>query len=147
MIALRRRYGAGPLHLLATTASLAVVAYALLELLDRPGWPSVLLWLGGAVIAHDLVAFPLYSLLGLLAGRAAVSGAGPAVNYVRVPALLSAFALIAWFPLILGLSDDGYEAASGLETSPFLGRWLLLTAALFAGSGLVYAIVARRRSS
>jgi hypothetical protein len=142
----RARYGDGPLHLLAAVASFAIVAYAFVEIVDRPGPLSFALWFGAAVIAHDLVAFPLYSLLGLIAGRASARVGGRALNYVRVPALLSGLALVVWFPLILGLSSDSYEAASGLSTDPFLGRWLLLTAALFAGSGLAYALRARRRA-
>jgi hypothetical protein len=142
----RSRYGEGPLHLLAVVASFAIVAYAFGEIVDRPGALSFVVWFGGAAVAHDLIAFPLYSLFGLVAGRAAADRAPAAVNYVRVPALLSAFAFVVWFPFILGLSGEAYEAASGLSTDPFLGRWLLLTAALFAGSGIVYAVTLRRRS-
>jgi hypothetical protein len=143
---LRSRYGGGPLHLLAAIASFAIVAYAFLQIFDRPGPLSFVIWFGGAIIAHDLIAFPLYSLLGLIAGRATREPRPGAINYVRVPALLSGFAFIVWFPFILGLSDDAYEAASGLSADPFLGRWLLLTGALFAGSGIVYAVNARRRA-
>lgn len=146
MGALRSRYGEGPLHLLAAVASFAIVAYAFVEIVGRPAPLSFVIWFGGAIIAHDLIAFPLYSLFGLLAGRAAGERTGAAVNYVRVPALLSAFAFIVWFPFILGLSSESYEAASGLSTDPFLERWLLLTAVLFIGSGLAYALALRRRA-
>lgn len=146
MEALRSHYGEGPLHLLAVIASFAVAAYAFLELFERPAPLSFLVWFGGAIVAHDLIAFPLYSLFGIVAGRALGPRAGAAaLNYVRVPALLSGFAFVVWFPFILGLSQEGYEAASGLSTDPYLGRWLLLTAALFTGSGLVYALNRRRR--
>jgi hypothetical protein len=135
----RDRYGAGVLHLLAVGASMAVVGYAFIAIVARPDALDTLLWFGGAIIAHDLIAFPLYSALGLIAGRAARSGATPnrdrlrtmALNHVRVPVLLSGFALVVWFPLILG-------------------RWLLLTAALLAGSGVLYALrvrLALRRAS
>jgi len=147
MGALRGRYGAGPLHLLAVLASFAIAAYAFFEIAERPAPLSFALWFGGAVVAHDLIAFPLYSLFGLLAGRGAAGSAGPWVNYVRVPALLAALAFVVWFPLILGLSGERYEAASGLTTDPFLGRWLLLSAALFAGSGFLYALRMRRRAA
>jgi hypothetical protein len=142
--ALRSRYGEGPLHLLAVVASFAIVAYAFGEIVERPGALSFVVWFGGAVIAHDLIAFPLYSLFGLVAGRTAGDHTRAAINYVRVPALLSAFAFVVWFPFILGLSGEEYEAASGLSADPFLGRWLLLTAALFAGSGVAYAVTLRR---
>lgn len=145
MTPLRSLYGAGPLHLLAVVASFAIVTYAFGEIVERPGPLSFALWFGGAVIAHDLIAFPLYSLFGLVAGRAEGTPAAAAVNYLRVPALLSGFALIVWFPLILGLSAGEYEGASALSADPFFGRWLLLTAALFAGSGFLYAVNLRRR--
>jgi hypothetical protein len=144
--ALRSRYGQGPLHLLAAIASFAIVAYAFVEIFDRPGPLSFALWFGAAIIAHDLIAFPLYSLLGLIAGRITPERPHGALNYIRVPALLSGFAFIVWFPFILGLSREAYQGASGLSADPFLGRWLLLTAALFAGSGIVYALRLRRRS-
>jgi hypothetical protein len=144
---LQARYGEGPLHLLAAVASFTIATYAFIELAERPSPLGFALWFGGAIVAHDLIAFPLYSLLGLVAGRVAcrAGSTGGAVNWVRVPALLSGLALIVWFPLILGLSSETYGAASGRSTDVFLERWLLLTAALFAGSGLLYAIRARLR--
>jgi hypothetical protein len=141
---LRSPYGAGPLHLLAVLASFAIAAYAFVEIVERPGALSFVVWFGGAVIAHDLIAFPLYSLFGFVAGRAVGNRAAAAVNYIRIPALLSGFAFIVWFPFILELSGQGYEGASALSADPFLGRWLLLTAALFAGSGFLYAVNLRR---
>lgn len=145
----RARYGNGPLHLLAVVASFAVATYAFLEIAERPSPLGFALWFAGAIIAHDLIAFPLYSLLGLIAGRVALrAGAGArtgAINWVRVPALLSALAFVVWFPLILGLSSEAYGAASGRSTDPYLDRWLLLTAALFVGSGVLWAIRARLR--
>lgn len=143
----RDRYGASALHLLAVLATLAVAGYAFIAIVARPNAINVLLWFGGAIIAHDLIAFPLYSALALVAGRTAGLGAGElgsrraaALNHVRVPALLSAFALVVWFPLVLGLSADRYREDTALSASVYLGRWLLLTAALFAGSALVYAV-------
>jgi hypothetical protein len=147
MTGLRGRYGDGPLHVIAVLASFAIVAYAFLEIAERSAPWSFAVFFAGAIVAHDLIAFPLYSLLDRLAGRAgpAVGLAGVTINYVRVPALLSAFALIVWFPLILGLASDRYEANTGHAPGPYLGRWLLLTAALFIGSGVVYAIRRRAR--
>ena len=94
---------------------------------------------------HDLIAFPLYSGLGLIAGKAADARRGTlALNYVRVPALLSALLLVVWFPLVFGLSERRYEAASGLDVGRYLGDWLLLSGALFALSGFLYAVRSRR---
>jgi hypothetical protein len=66
------------------------------------------------------------------------------VNYLRVPAAFSLLVLIVWFPLILGLSAGTYHRASGLSASPYLGRWLALTGAMFAGSAACYAWALRR---
>ncbi len=145
----RESYGAGPLHLIAVVASLALAGYALLEIAGRPAPLNFAIWFGLAIVAHDLVAFPLYSLLGALAGRAlppAHEAGRMALNHVRVPALLSGLALIVWFPLILGLDEAQFQAASGLSTDPYIGRWLLLTGTLFAGSGVLLAFRLRGRA-
>ncbi len=142
---LRERYGAGPLHLIAVIVSFAIAGYAFLEIADHPGVVSFAIFFAGAIIAHDLLAFPIYSTLNRIAGGGMeVAGfAGPSINYLRVPALLSAFAFVVWFPLILGLSSHTYGADTGHPEPDYLGRWLLLTAALFGISGLVLAF--RRR--
>ena len=139
----RDAYGAGPLHLIAVIASLALAGYALVEIAERPAPVNFAIWFGLAIVAHDLIAFPLYSLLGAIAGRALLPAgeAGRlALNHVRVPALLSGLSLVVWFPLILGLDEARYADATGLSADPYLGRWLLLTALLFAGSGVLLAI-------
>jgi len=139
----REAYGAGPLHLIAVIASLALAGYALVEIAERPAPFNFAIWFGLAIVAHDLIAFPLYSLLGAIAGRALLPAgeAGRlALNHVRVPALLSGLSLVVWFPLILGLDEVRYVDATGLSADPYLGRWLLLTALLFAGSGVLLAI-------
>ena len=137
----RRAYGAGPLHLLCTLASLALAAYAFTRIFAGAQAVNVLLWLAGVVVVHDLLAFWLYSGLDRLARGARV--AGGAINYVRVPAALSALAFLVFFPLILGLGR--YEAATTLSQDVYLGRWLALSGALFAASALLYAVRARRR--
>jgi hypothetical protein len=146
--ALRSRYGAGPLHLIAVIASFGIAGYAFIEVADHPGPISFAVFFAGAIVAHDLIAFPLYSLLNLMAGgaRGRVGLDAAAINYVRVPALLSGFAFVVWFPLILGLSSARYEADTGHAPYDYLGRWLLLSAALFVGSGLVFALRWRARS-
>ncbi len=139
-------YGAGPLHLLAVISSFALAGYAFLRISHVPAPVNTVLWLAGAIVAHDLIAFPLYSLLGLIAygamrprEGAAPGGRPSALNYVRIPAYLSGIAFVVWFPLILGRSEKIYQRASGLSTSAYAGRWLLLTGALFAISALAYA--------
>lgn len=146
---MRRFYGAGPLHALVGLTAFALAAWALAQALDVLATPgNFLLWLAGAVVAHDLVLFPLYSLLG----RAAVTVTGPersrarnaALNHLRIPALLSGLAFLVWFPLILGLDSEVFERTSGTSNDVYLERWLFLTGVLFAGSALVLALRVRR---
>ncbi len=147
MNTLRRLYGAGPLQLLALVASFALAAAALSKLLDAgTATRNVLLWLLGAIVLHDFVLFPLTTLLDRVAGRSPHLRGVPAVNYLRVPALLSGLLFLVWFPLILGLSTKRYEGAAALTTDVYLPRWLGITGALFAASAILYAIRLRRAS-
>ena len=137
----RRWYGAGPGHLLLTAASLVLVCYAGLRLLDADEWMTVVYWVVGAALVHDLLLVPLYAavdrgLRALLAPHL--------INHVRWPATVSALLLLVWFPLISG-GVDRYERATLLPAGVFLGRWLLVTAALFALSLAVAALRALRR--
>ena len=137
----RRFYGAGPLHLPLLLASFAVAAFAVLQASDGPAPIKMALWFVGALIAHDLVLFPLYAL----ADRGLTSAARgqvrlSTVNYVRVPALLSGLLLLLFWPVITQHSERTYMIASGLTENPYLERWLLITAALFIASALIWAV-------
>ena len=138
---LGRTYGAGTLHLLSHVAALALAAYAFTRIFAGGQPWNVVLWLVGAVVVHDLIAFPLYTGLN----RLALGRGMRAVNHVRVPALLSGLMLLVYHPLILGLGDGRYERATTLSQDVYLGRWLLLCATMFAVSALLYAVRARRR--
>ncbi|QXG75952.1 hypothetical protein KUM42_19665 [Modestobacter sp. L9-4] len=141
----RRLYGASPLHLAGTLAALAVAGVAARQLLgDRP--VAVLVWLVGAALVHDLVLAPLYLALDR-AGRGA--GARPWWwGHVRFPAALSLLLLLVWAPEITRRSEGTFRAATGLDQSGYLGRWLALTGALFALSAvlLLVRLVRWRRS-
>jgi hypothetical protein len=171
---LRRWYGDSPLHLLTLLASFALAGYAVLAVVTAQQWRGFAVWFAVAIVGHDLLLFPLYSLADLSVrrllprraggtrGTRPADGAGgtdgvgggdaatagrmvpPVVNYLRVPAAFSLLLLIVWFPLILGLSAGTYRRASGLSASPYLGRWLAVTGALFAGSAACYALALRR---
>ena len=69
------------------------------------------------------------------------------INYVRIPVAFSLLLLLAFFPLILGLSEPEYHRASGLTTQPYLWRWLAVTGVLFAGSAVIYALRCRRAAT
>lgn len=140
---LLRWYGANPLHLLAFVACFALAGYAADQLVSsRP--LGVAVWFIGAVVGHDLLLMPLYSL----ADRSAVAAirhrtprlpAVPWINYLRVPAGLSALLLLVWFPLILRLRTR-YQASTTLSPDPFLWHWLAVTGALFLLSAAAFAV-------
>ncbi|MGH2939824.1 MAG: hypothetical protein ACRDPE_17065 [Solirubrobacterales bacterium] len=152
MARVRAAYGDSPLHLLAVLASFAIAGYAFLRIVENPSALGTLVWFAGAAVAHDLIAFPLYSALNLIAHRS-IEGPDdareerrrvPLINHVRIPAFLAGLALLMFFPLILGLDAADYEKDTGLSGDVFLTRWLGLCAALFLGSALIYAIRLRR---
>jgi hypothetical protein len=140
-----RLYGATPAHALGMLACFTFVGYVASRVIEvsHPGWIAV--WLIGAVVAHDLVLFPLYSTLdrlvsGLRHRRVTKPPVVPWQNHLRVPAVLSGVLLLVSFPLVFRLSDHDYAAATGLHTSVYLGRWLLVSAGIFAASGIVYVV-------
>lgn len=153
----RSLYGADPLHLLALVASLLIAGAAIAGWFQSfPGAIAVkvVAWFLGAIVAHDLVLLPLYSLLDRIAfGPRHVRPARRAprrasdVNYLRIPALLSGLLFLVFFPEILRLGDQAFFTASGLHQRPFLARYLLICAALFALSSLAYAVKLRRAST
>lgn len=144
-----RWYGASPLHLLAMLACFGLAGYAAARLI--PSAPiGVAVWFLGAVVGHDLLLMPLYSL----ADRSAMLAirhrepqlpAGPWINYLRVPAALSGILLLVWFPLILRLSAP-YPASTTLSADPYVWHWLAVTGALFLLSAVALAFRLRRSS-
>ncbi|MFD8646131.1 hypothetical protein ACFV14_38200 [Streptomyces zaomyceticus] len=143
MTALRRRYGASPLHLLLVLASFALAAYAGVRLL-KGDTLGVALWFVAAALLHDLVLLPLYVVTDRAAQRLFREIPGsrpprPSVNHVRVPLFVSGLLLLVWWPLILGRVDH-YTAYTGLPADGFLERWLLITAALFLASAVVLLV-------
>lgn len=159
-------YGADPLHLLGTVAALALAGYVVI-LLGPNGlwnssvwWQSIGVWFLAAIVAHDLILFPLYALAdrSLIKALAAVriqrSAPAPRVsplNYLRVPTLAAGLSLLLFFPGIIEQGGPSYAAATGQDQQPFLGRWLLLVAAVYGLSALAYAarlaILGRRAKS
>jgi hypothetical protein len=143
-------YGASPLHLLAMAACFALAGYAAARFV--PSRPlGVAVWFLGAVVGHDLLLVPLYSLadrsaVAAMRHRAPPLPAVPWINYLRVPAALSALLLLVWFPLILRL-PGGYHASTGLSADPYVWHWLAVTGALFLLSAATYALRLRRVSS
>jgi hypothetical protein len=61
----RRWYGANPLHLLALLAAFALAGYAVHAVMAAGEWTGFAEWFAVAIIGHDLLLFPLYSLADL----------------------------------------------------------------------------------
>lgn len=139
-----KRYGASPVHLLAHLVLLPFAAWALLQVFAVNSTGRILLWLAGAVVAHDLVLLPFYSLLDRVAER--VGPGGRAVNFVRVPAGLSLLLALVYLPQLTGAGERNHRRVAGRGWDVSLERWVLVTAALFAVSALVYALRGRRRA-
>jgi hypothetical protein len=131
-----------PLLVLAHLALLPLCAWALLEMLGGRSAQRIALWLVACVIVHDLVVMPLYSG----ADRALRRVAGGAVNYVRVPAALSLLMLVVFWGTIAERGERAYRATSGQTFDGHATRWLLASAALFAGSAVLYLLRRRSRS-
>jgi uncharacterized membrane protein len=141
----RRIYGAGPAHLGLVLASFCVAGYAISRVVGVSHGLSILVWLGAAALLHDLVLFPLYAVLDrvlhLMAQwrRRRSPRTIPVVNYVRIPALVSALMLIVAFPTILRLAPHAYTSATGLHPDVFLWHWLALSGGVWMCSALMYA--------
>jgi uncharacterized membrane protein (DUF2068 family) len=63
----RKVYGSHPVHLALMAAGFALLAYTV-HLLTPSGlwnphtwWQSIAVWFTAAIIAHDLIAFPVYA--------------------------------------------------------------------------------------
>lgn len=145
--AFARLYGSRPLHLLTMIAGFALLGYVVATV--KPAalwnadvwWQSIVVWFAAAVVAHDLVLFPVYACLDrLLSRRPPRPGPRvPLLNHLRVPALGAGLTLLVFLPGIIEQGGATYRAATGQTQDPFLGRWLLLTAAMFAASAAIYA--------
>jgi hypothetical protein len=139
MVTLARRVGASPAQLALLVVCLGLGAYAAFFLLGDPALLRMLVWFAGAAVVHDLVLFPLYTAVdrGLVA---AARGRVPLINHLRVPAMGAGLALLMFWPGIVRQGEATHLAATGLDQAPYLGRWLALSAILFAVSGVIYAV-------
>jgi|SRR5271165_88371 len=145
---LLRWYGANPLHLLALLGCFALAGYASVRLVQSHPL-AVAIWFTAAVVGHDLLLVPLYSLadrsaMAALRHRAPPLPAIPWINYLRVPAALSALLLLIWLPLILRLHTN-YHASTTLSPNPYLWHWLAVTGTLFLLSAAAFALRLRGR--
>jgi ABC-type sugar transport system permease subunit len=141
-------YGRGPIHLLGVIFCYALVIYAGVKLFS-----TVSLWIALAfpagIAIHDFVLFPIYrkanhALTNYQLKRDRQGKPSRRwINHVRVPVVISFLLLLCYFPIILRLVADQRPLNTGLSQDSYLYRWLLVTAALAAGSALAYFM--RRR--
>jgi hypothetical protein len=144
--AFRRLWGAGPLHLLGHLVLIAIVGYALSVMFEERFAPrpwNLLLWLLGGAVLHDAVLLPAYSAVNVAAARVMrprSERAVPILNFVRVPAVMSGVLFLTFAPRILNGQPQNFERALGHAPPDYLGRWLAVTAGLFAISAALYAV-------
>jgi hypothetical protein len=147
----RSYYGAAPAHLAVVLLSIGLAGYAAFIVSGDPLWPWMAVWFVAVVVGHDAVLAPFAAAVDRLI-RAALrrllrTPTRPTtVNYIRVPALGAALTLLMFLPGIIRQGEPVVRGQTGLDQGPFLGRWLLLVAAMAAVSALVYGlrVIARR---
>jgi hypothetical protein len=138
---LRHLYGAGPGHLLAVLVSLALAVGAATIVAGDPSLLRMVVWFLAAVLLHDVVLFPLYAAADRAIGPAVRRARRvPVVNHVRVPLLGAGLTFLLFLPGIVRQGEPVVIGQTGLDQSPFLGRWLLLVAGLAAVSAAWYGI-------
>src|SRR5579872_4225514 len=91
----RRFYGAGPLHLTGHLAALAIVGFALAQMVAGSDIAALIIMLVAFLVGHDLVLVPTYSGLDRLSRRAIERlphrrmNRVPVINHIRAPVLIS----------------------------------------------------------
>lgn len=142
-------YGCNPIHLLGVIFCYSLVTYSGIKLFSNVSiWIALAFPLGIAL--HDFVLFPLYrkanhaltnyQLKRERQGKTSLLW----INHVRVPVVISFLLLLSYFPIILRLASDR-PLYTGLSQDPYLYRWLLVSAALAAGSALAYFLRKRQK--
>ncbi len=153
---LRRAYGARLAHLAGMLAVLGIAAYAIAQVAGRPDFRQMAIWFLGAVILHDIVFLPAYSV----ANRAATA-AGPlrrgtgralaVINHLRAPIALAGLLFLLFYPSILQKAEPGFLSNADYGTDPFPDRWLWTSMVLVVGSLALLAVSLvrhrRRRAS
>lgn len=157
MISLSKRvYGESPLHLLGQIIAFVVAIYAFKHIIAVTSTDklSLFLWFFAGALLHDMIFVPIYLLLDLVMRLGIADHPRRrlrVVNHVRVPVAISGVLLLVTFPLILGKNRGPFAHAAREQPPDYLGRWLLITAVLFALSALAYAVrvrvEARRRAA
>ncbi|MFD9137573.1 hypothetical protein ACFU6M_39090 [Streptomyces bottropensis] len=124
------------LRVLTGAAGVALMGFGASLLSDVRDLTGALVWLGGAVVLHDVVIAPLVLLVGLVAVRAGVRG--PVRGALLVAGALTAVAL----PVLL---RPGKPANSSVLPLDYPRNWLLALVAVAAVTALLMAVRGTRR--
>lgn len=119
---------------------------ASLTVSDAADWPRILIWFAAAIIAHVLFSLYVRADRSLPAGLRALRPHPrpgpprvPTVNYLRLPLLGTGLLFLLFVPGIIKQGASSYVTPRPRPQQPFLDRWLLLTAAMFGLSAILYA--------
>ncbi|MFB7496655.1 hypothetical protein ACFC09_18540 [Streptomyces sp. NPDC056161] len=118
-------------RILAGAAGLALLGWGVSLLLDVPDLTGVLVWLGGALVLHDVLIAPLVLLAGLVLVRGGVRG--PVRGALLVAGALTAVAL----PVLL---RPGPRANPSVLPLGYPRNWLLTLVGVVTVTALVLAV-------
>lgn len=142
---LRSAYGARLLHLVGLLVAFGLTAYAIVQVAGRPDFGRMAIWFLGAIVLHDLVFLPAYSLLNRLTGlprpirdRRARSVA--LFNHLRGAIALGALLFILFYPSILQKAEGGFLSNADFGTDPFPNRWAWATGVVLVASLVLYVV-------
>ena len=132
-----------PAAVVALVLALVVMTWGAFQLVEGGGAAAVsaVIWFAGAVLLHDLVAFPAYTAAdrALTGAQRSARPRVPWVNHVRVPVVVSLLVLAMLWPSVTRRVDE-----VGVED--YVWRWLGLTAALSVASAAWYVLRVLRGS-
>ncbi|MFG2127096.1 hypothetical protein ACGFNV_04780 [Streptomyces sp. NPDC048751] len=119
------------LRVTAGIAGVALMAVGVSLLMDVRDLPGVLVWLGGAVVLHDLLIVPVVLLVGLVLVRGGVRG--PVRGALLVAGALTTVAL----PVLL---RPGKTANSSVLPLDYPRNWLIAMVAVATATALWSAL-------
>lgn len=136
-------YGAGPVHLLVIVGCFALAACSAALVWGEPQVVRMAVWFAAAVVVHDLVLVPTYSLADrALTGslRSAPKPRVPIINHVRLPVLAAGLLLLVFLPGVIQQGTATHLAATGQGQQPYFGRWLALSVTFVVLSAAIYVV-------
>lgn len=118
----------------------ALAGWAATLVAGDPSWVRMAVWFLAGVVVHDALLLPLYAGADRALVAVLPDSRVTLVNHVRAPLLGAGLTLLVFLPGIVRQGEAVVVGATGLDQSPFLGRWLLLVLTLFVASAIVYGV-------